>query len=167
MAENLAELKMREIVMRIESDEAITATVFNLSGRKKEGVIETIFYTPQLDFAIKDKEGKQYQYTVTSIEDQTDYILGQGNILDSTKIYKPDKIYKVAIAISFDSLPTFGYKSFYLDLGGNSHDKLEENLASRIENEFYSITVNANNTLDILDKKAVSFIKPRNNSRKW
>lgn len=154
LAENLAELKMREIVMRIESDEAITATVFNLSGRKKEGVIETIFYTPQLDFAIKDKEGKQYQYTVTSIEDQTDYILGQGNVLDSTKIYKPDKIYKVAIAISFDSLPTFGYKSFYLDLGGNSHDKLEENLASRIENEFYSITVNANNTLDILDKKS-------------
>ena len=28
LAENLAELKMREIVMRIESDEAITATVF-------------------------------------------------------------------------------------------------------------------------------------------
>ena len=60
----------------------------------------------------------------------------------------------MAIAISFDSFTNIGYKSFYLDLGGNSHDKLEENLASRIENEFYSITVNANNTLDILDKKS-------------
>ena len=154
LAENLAELKMREIVMRLNVDKAITATVFNLSGRKREGVVETEFYVPQLDFAIKDEIGKQYQYTITSFEDQTAYILGQGNVLDSTKAtYKPNQVYKVSIAIAFDNLPTFGYKNFYLDLNDSSHKKQVEIENQVIENEFYAINVNSNNTLDILDKK--------------
>lgn len=153
LAENLAELKMREIVMHLNCDETVTATAFNLSGRKKSGIVETEFYVPQLDFAIKDADGNAYAYTITSYEDQTEYILGQGNVLDSARdTYKPEKVYKVAIAISFDNLPSFGYKNFYLDLSCNTHHKQEVSLDKVIENEFYSISVNDNNTLDILDK---------------
>ncbi|MGT2908134.1 mannosylglycerate hydrolase [Streptococcus dentiloxodontae] len=153
LAENLAELKKREIVMHINCNKNITVTVFNLSGRKKKGVVETEFYVPQLDFAIKDEDENIYPYTVTSYEDQTDYILGQGNVLDSAKaVYKPEKVYKVSIAISFKELPTFGYKNFYLDLEDDSHRKQQSRQNDKIENDFYCIMVNGNNTLDILDK---------------
>ncbi|HEL1640140.1 TPA: mannosylglycerate hydrolase [Streptococcus suis] len=153
LAENLAELKMREIVMRIDTDHDITATVFNLSGREKSGVFETTFYVPQHQFAIKDAEGNHYEYTITSSEDQTDYILGQGNVLDSTKeTYKPSKVFKVGIAIKFEHLPSFGYKSFYLDLDADTHQELKTSSINTIENQYYSITVNSENTVDILDK---------------
>lgn len=154
LAENLAELKMREIVMHLNSDKEITATVFNLSGRPKTGVVEAECYVPQLDFAIKDEEGNAYHYTITSSEDQTDYILGQGNVLDSTKdMYCPQKVYKVAIAIQFENLPTFGYKNFYIDLTGNTHSIQTISTKQCIENEFYTITVNEHHTLDIFDKR--------------
>ncbi|MGT2784422.1 mannosylglycerate hydrolase [Streptococcus merionis] len=160
LAENLAELKMREIVMHLNCNETITATAFNLSGRHKKGIVETEFYVPQLDFAIKDEAGNEYVYTITSYEDQTDYILGQGNVLDSARdTYKPEKVYKVAIAIAFDNLPTFGYKNFYLDLSHDSHHKQEVGSYQVIENEFYSILVNSNNTLDILDKESGKLYK--------
>lgn len=153
LAENLAELKMREIVMRINCDSDITATAFNLSGRSKSGIVETDFYVPQLDFSIKDSSGNEYEYTITKFEDQTDYILGQGNVLDSAKdTYKPEKVYKVHIAIHFENLPAFGYKNFYLDLEGNTHKRSVESYKTQIENEFYKINVNKDNTLDILDK---------------
>lgn len=153
LAENLAELKMREIVMRIDTDQDITATVFNLSGREKSGVFETTFYVPQHHFAIKDAEGKSYEYTITSSEDQTDYILGQGNVLDSTKeIYKPSKVYKVDIAINFENLPSLGYKSFYLDLNDDTYQELLTSHNSVIENNYYKISLNNKNTVDILDK---------------
>ncbi|MTB64752.1 mannosylglycerate hydrolase [Streptococcus sp. zg-86] len=153
LAENLAELKMREIVMHLNTNQEITATVFNVSGRPKSGVVEAEFYVPQLDFAIKDEEGNQYYYTITSAEDQTNYILGQGNVLDSTKeVYRPQQVYKVAIAIQFENLPAFGYKNFYLDLEANTHRVQSISTKQSIENEFYIITVNENHTLDILDK---------------
>ncbi len=153
LAENLAELKMREIVMRLKTDKAITATVFNLSARVKSGVFETTFYVPQHDFAIKDDQGNTYSYTITSSTDQTEYILGQGNVLDSTKdTYKPSKVYKVEIAIAFENLPAFGYKNFHIDLSGNTNQEQVKTENQVIENEFYNITVNANNTIDILDK---------------
>lgn len=153
LAENLAELKMREIAMRIEVNHDIMVTVFNLSGRNKGGVVETEFYTPQLNFAIKDEEEKQYSYIIESAEEQTDYILSQGNVLDSNKkMYKPDKVYKVVIAIEFDNLPSFGYKNFYLDLEGDSRKDYRKSQESVVENNFYRISVNSNNSLDILDK---------------
>ncbi|MBF0779056.1 mannosylglycerate hydrolase [Streptococcus cuniculi] len=153
LAENLAELKMREIVMHLNSHQDITATVFNLSGRPKNGVVEAEFYVPQLDFAVKDEEGNRYAYTITSSEDQTAYILGQGNVLDSAKeTYKPQKVYKVAIAIQFENLPAFGYKNFYLDLAENTHRIQAISVGQSIENDYYSITVNEHHTLDILDK---------------
>lgn len=154
LAENLSELKMREIVMRLNVNHNITVTAFNLSGREKSGVVEAKFYVPQLDFAIKDEAGVSYPYVLTKVEDQTAYILGQGNVLDSAKnTYKPDTVYKVSIAIQFKHLPSFGYKNFYLDLDDNSHHLETESTDSVIENEFYRISVNDNNTLDILDKE--------------
>lgn len=153
LAENLAELKMREIVMRINTNRDITATVFNLSGRKKSGVFETTFYVPQHHFSIKDAEGKRYEYTITSSEDQTDYILSQGNVLDSTKdSYKPTKVYKVNIAIKLENLPSFGYKNFYLDLNENTHQDQIVAQTNSIENKFYKISLNKDNTVDIFDK---------------
>lgn len=153
LAENLAELKMREISMRIDSNHDITATVFNLSGRNKDGVVETELYVPQLNFAIKDEEGTKYPYIIESIEDQTDYILGQGNVVDSNKkMYRPNKVYKVVVAIKFNNLPAFGYKNFYLDLGDNGRKDYKKSQNSVIENDFYRVSVNERNSLDILDK---------------
>lgn len=152
LAENLVELKSREIVTRIDSDDDITITAFNTSGYEKTGVFETILYVPQKEFAIKDKAGIEYNYSILELVDQTDYILGQGNILNPTKKqYRPKKVYKVKVAIELLDVPSFGYKQFYLDLSGNSLAEVIKKNDSVIENEFYKIYLNENNVLDILD----------------
>jgi mannosylglycerate hydrolase len=154
LAENLVELKLREISTRIDNQEDITITAFNTTSSSKSGIFETSLYVPSLDFSIKDSEGKPYDFTILRYEDQTHYILGQGNILDpSKKYYKPQTVYKVDIACELENIPSFGYQQFHIDLHASSLKKLTKSSDSFIENEFYKIELNNSNTIDILDKK--------------
>ena len=154
LAENLAELKMREIATHINNDKAITITAFNTAASKKSGVFETVLYVPQLDFSIEDCKGRPCSYTILEAQDQTDYILGQGNILDPCKKqFKPKKVYKVRVAVELHDLETMGYQQFHINLQGCTHQRQELSSDRIIENDFYRIQVNTQHTVDILDKK--------------
>lgn len=160
LAENLVELKLREIVMHINNSAAITLTAFNTASESISGIFETTLYVPQLDFAIEDEAGKIYEYTVMDAVDQTDYILGQGNILDPTKAqFRPISIYKVDIAIELKDVASFGYKQFKINLTKNTHHQQENTEDQVIENEYYKIQVNAENSVDILDKQLNKWYK--------
>ncbi|MXQ47816.1 mannosylglycerate hydrolase [Streptococcus pneumoniae] len=155
LAVNLAELKQREIASHIITDKDITITAFNTNSEETSGLFETLLYVPQLDFSIEDNEGNQFSYTIIESEDQTAYILGQGNVLDSIKDqYRPEKVYKVNVAIELSGVPANGYKQFHINLTENSHSIFKESDSDYIENDYYIIKLNAKNTVDIFDKKS-------------
>lgn len=154
LAINLAELTMRNIATHIQQVSDITLTAFNTGIAKQTGVFETTLYVPSLTFAIEDPDGNPCAYTVLESEDQTAYILGQGNILNPEKDqYKPDTVYKVKVAIELTDLPALGYVQLHLNLTGNTLQKQVEETDPIIENDFYKIQVNAHHSLDILDKQ--------------
>lgn len=68
---------------------------------------------PSLNFSIKDDQNNEYSYTITSVEDQTEYVFKIRNVLDSSKkIFRPEKVYKIEIYIKFDALPKFWVQKF-------------------------------------------------------
>lgn len=157
ISENLIELTMRNISMRIDnfSGKEITLTVFNTFNKSRSGIIEADVYLPQEDFRILDQQGMEIPYTILELVDQTKYVLNQGNILNpSKKIYIPEKVYKAKIALESSNLPGLGYNQLTLDLNGSTHKKIKQKSTNVIENTYYKITVNNNGSLDILDKKS-------------
>ena len=108
---------------------------------------------PQKEFAIYDVNGQQIPYTILSMEDQTDYILNQGNILNpSKKIFVPNKVYLAKVAIATKDIPALGYQKLIVDLSGNTHSELKEINSTNLENEYYQIKIEANGSLTVTDK---------------
>lgn len=154
LAKNLVELKMREIVTHIHNPNDITITAFNTSASSACDVFETTLYVPQLDFSIEDAAGNSYDYTILDAVDQTDYILGQGNILNPSKEqFRPERVYKVTAAIELHNVKAMGYQQFHIKLQGSDRKMLKFSSDPVIENDFYRIQVNEQHTVDILDKK--------------
>ncbi|MGM0173037.1 mannosylglycerate hydrolase [Enterococcus sp. DIV0800] len=152
---NLVELTLRQISTAINNPQAqeITFTLFNTYDTIREGVIEAEVYLPQKEFAILDQAGNTFPYTILELVDQTEYVLNQGNVLNSVKeIYLPEKVYKAKIAIEATKVPSIGYTQLTIDLKGDSSTALQTSKTPTLENEHYQITVNPNGSLDILDK---------------
>lgn len=152
---NLVELTLRQISTAINNPQAqeITFTLFNTCDKARDGVIEAEVYLPQKDFAILDQAGNSLPYTILELVDQTEYVLNQGNVLNTTKeIYLPEKVYKVKIVIETTDVPSVGYTQLTIDLNGDSNAPLQERSTDTIENEYYRINVNRNGSFDILDK---------------
>lgn len=154
---NLLELTMRKISMQIENPNPneMTLTVFNPSATIRSEVVETELYLPQEKFTILDADRNPVKYTILSMNDQTDYILNQGNILDpSREMFTPSKVYRAKIAISTINLPSVGYTQFLVRFDGNTQSELSEATHNILENEFYEIVVNLDGSLDILEKNS-------------
>ena len=152
---NLVELTLRQISTAINNPQAqeITFTLFNTYDTAREGVIEAEVYLPQKTFAILDQAGNSLPYTILEMIDQTEYVLNQGNVLNSVKeIYLPEKVYKAKVAIKTTTVPSIGYTQLTIDLKGDSSVPLQAASNTMIENEYYQITINPNGSLDILDK---------------
>lgn len=155
IAMNLAELTMREIATQIHQPEEreISLTIFNPYAKKRNEVIEAEVYLPQETFSILDANGAPLEYTILAMEDQTAYVLNQGNILNPTKeSYLPKKVYKAKIAFQSSVIPSMGYTQLTIDLAGDSYTKFATKETNQIENEFYQITVNEDGSFDILEK---------------
>lgn len=162
IATNLVELTMREIATRVNHSETkeITLTLFNTLDKKRSGVIEAEVYIPQTDFRLLNESGDEISYSIIELVDQTEYVLNQGNILDPSKEYfKPTSVYKAKLAIDATAIPSVGYTQIMVDLAGNSHNKIEQNQHSTIENDFYTITINENGSLDIFEKQSNTLYK--------
>lgn len=152
---NLVELTLRQISTAINNPQAqeITFTLFNTYDTARECVIEAEVYLPQKTFTILDQVGNSLPYTILEIIDQTEYVLNQGNVLNSVKeIYLPEKVYKAKVAIETTTVPSIGYTQLTIDLKGDSSAPLQAASNTMIENEYYQITINPNGSLDILDK---------------
>lgn len=152
---NLVELTFRQIATAVNNPQAqeITFTLFNTYNTAREDVIEAEVYLPQKKFAILDQQGNTLAYTILELIDQTEYILNQGNVLNSVKeIYLPKKVYKARIAIETKAVPSMGYTQLTIDLKGDSSDSLETSKETSIENKYYHISIHQNGSLDIRDK---------------
>lgn len=152
---NLVELTMREIATRIknEDNKEITLTLFNTLATKRSGVVEADVYLPQKEFAILNENKELVDYTIVDLVDQTEYVLNQGNMLDSKrKMYIPEKVYKAKILINASLLNSVGYTQYTVDLTGNTLQELTKATDQILENNYYKITINENGSLDILDK---------------
>lgn len=155
ISSNLVEITLRKIAMRIQDDKKkeITLTIFNPSDTDRTEVIIEDLYLPQKEFAIYDVNGQQIPYTILSMEDQTDYILNQGNILNpSKKIFVPTKVYLAKVAIATKDIPALGYQQLIVDLSGNTHSDLKESNSKFIENNHYQIAIEENGSLTVTDK---------------
>ncbi|EOI53503.1 mannosylglycerate hydrolase [Enterococcus gilvus] len=152
---NLVELTLRQLATAIHNPQAqeITFTLFNTYDTPREGVVEAEVYLPQKDFAILDQAGNTLPYTILELIDQTEYVLNQGNVLNSVKeMYLPETVYKAKIMIETTEVPSMGYTQLMIDLTGNSGTPMQPATDRTIENDGYQITVNPNGSLDILDK---------------
>ena len=115
---NLVELTLRQISTAINNPQAqeITFTLFNTYDTARECVIEAEVYLPQKTFTILDQVGNSLPYTILEIIDQTEYVLNQGNVLNSVKeIYLPEKVYKAKVAIETTTVPSIASRFEYDD----------------------------------------------------
>ncbi|MCP1224225.1 mannosylglycerate hydrolase [Sebaldella sp. S0638] len=156
MSENLLDLNMRLISQKTNHNSDFSFNIFNPLPYERKGVAEFTAYIPEDDFSICDLNGKELKYVIKEKTELTDYVLNQHIYLNpSKKAFIPEKVYKARILAELDSVPAMGYTQFFMDLTKKEKQKAEKEYHSNeIENKFYHITFEANNTLTIKDKKA-------------
>lgn len=100
---------------------------------------------------MKDNNGNDVNYTILESKDLTDYVLSQTIKLNpSKKVYTPESVIEATIAIEAKDLPAMGYVQYTLDFSHSSKKELKE--STTVENEFYSIHLEEDGTLTIVDK---------------
>lgn len=156
MSENLLDLNMRLISRKTDHNSDFSFNIFNPLPYERKCVTEFTAYIPEDDFRIFDLDGKELKYVIKEKTELTDYVLSQHIYLNpSKKAYMPEKVYKAKILVETGSVPAMGYTQFYIDMAKREKQKVEkEYQINEIENEFYHITFEANNTLTIKDKKS-------------
>ncbi|MCT6891873.1 MAG: alpha-mannosidase, partial [Lactobacillus sp.] len=155
-AESLVDSTLRFISTHIKSEKhPITLTVFNTLPFVRDEVINKTLYIPSRNFKIVDYENNEIAYEINSIKDNTNLIKGATIQLNpGENIYTPKKVYCINLNIDFGEIPPYGYKQFYLIPLEDKEIELNK-LAiadTKIENEYYQISVNTDGSLNILDK---------------
>lgn len=152
-AENLLDIHMRLVTERIPYQHHLNFTLFNPLPYRRSGVVKVALYIPEENFTIKDHQGESVPYAILNKVELTDYVLKQTIRLNPSKeIYMPEKVFLAEILLHVTNLSGLGYDSFYLDLNDEAGKTFEESAKDLIENEFYTISAAANNTLTIIDK---------------
>lgn len=155
IATSLVEMTLREISVRVKNDNrAVTLTIFNTLPVPRTGIIHRKLYSPFKQFDIVDTFGNKVPFSILSLKEETARITGATIQLNpGDKIYHPDHVYEVEVAISAENIPSLGYKQFYIQAAA-TNDKLKETAGRVIENEFYKISLNQDGSLEITDKES-------------
>lgn len=155
IATSLVEMTLREISVRVKNDDhAVTLTIFNTLTVPRTGIIRRKLHSPYNQFDIVDTFGNKVPFSILSLKDETTEITAATIQLNpGDKIYHPDHVYEVEVAISAENIPPMGYKQFYIQEAAASN-KLEETTGRTIENEFYQISLNQDGSLEITDKES-------------
>ncbi|MGE6631890.1 mannosylglycerate hydrolase [Bacillus sp. NPDC077027] len=154
IAENLVDLHMRLIAIRLQTEQEITLTLFNTLPEKRSEVIEVETFITERPFTLKDANGKVLSYTVKSKTDVTDYVLAQQISLNPSKdVYMPKKVYQAVLLIEAVDLPSVGYIQVNMVFDESSETAWEKAEGRVIENAYYRITANDNGSLEITDKQ--------------
>ena len=154
IAENLVDLHMRLIAIRLQTEQEITFTLFNTLPSKRSEVIEVETFITERPFTLKDADGRTLHYTVKSKTDVTDYVLAQQISLNPSKeVYMPKQVWKAVLLIEAVDLPSVGYTQVSMVFDEFSESILEKTEGRVIENTFYRIAANDNGSLEITDKQ--------------
>ena len=151
IAVNLVELHSRLIATNVKNDADMTFTAINTLPQKRKDTVIVKTYVPGGKFAIIDEKGNDVDYTIIKSRDLTDYVLSQTIILDpSRKFYVPDQVLEVTMAIKANDVPALGYVQYSIDTQKDSHKETADKKV--LENKYYTIEVEENGSLTIVDK---------------
>ena len=155
IATALVEVTLRQISTGVKNDgHPITLTVFNTLPVERGGVISKRIYSPSRNFKIQDYNGQNIPFEITAVKDVTELITSSTIQLDPGQaIYLPEKVYQLDVNMQLANIPAFGYKQ--LSLVSEQDQEIDlptRQTGTKIENEFYQISVNVDGSLDILDK---------------
>ena len=147
IAVNLVELHSRLIATNVKNDADMTFTAINTLPQKRKDTVIVKTYVPGGKFAIIDEKGN----TIIKSRDLTDYVLSQTIMLDpSRKFYVPDQVLEVTMAIKANDVPALGYVQYSIDTQKDSHKETADKKV--LENKYYTIEVEENGSLTIVDK---------------
>lgn len=151
IAVNLVELHSRLIATNVKNDADMTFTAINTLPQKRKDTVIVKTYVPGGKFAIIDEKGNDVDYTIIKSRDLTDYVLSQTIMLDpSRKFYVPDQVLEVTMAIKVNDVPALGYVQYSIDTQKDSHKETADKKV--LENKYYTIEVEENGSLTIVDK---------------
>lgn len=151
IAVNLVELHSRLIATNVKNDADMTFTAINTLPQKRKDTVIVKTYVPGGKFAIIDEKGNDVDYTIIKSRDLTDYVLSQTIMLDpSRKFYVPDQVLEVTMAIKANDVPALGYVQYSIDTQKDSHKETSDKKV--LENKYYTIEVEENGSLTIVDK---------------
>lgn len=151
IAVNLVELHSRLIATNVKNDADMTFTAINTLPQKRKDTVIVKTYVPGGKFAIIDEKGNDVDYTIIKSRDLTDYVLSQTIMLDpSRKFYVPDQVLEVIMAIKANDVPALGYVQYSIDTQKDSHKETADKKV--LENKYYTIEVEENGSLTIVDK---------------
>ena len=151
IAVNLVELHSRLIATNVKNDADMTFTAINTLPQKRKDTVIVKTYVPGGKFAIIDEKGNDVDYTIIESRDLTDYVLSQTIMLDpSRKFYVPDQVLEVTMAIKANDVPALGYVQYSIDTQKDSHKETADKKV--LENKYYTIEVEENGSLTIVDK---------------
>ena len=121
---------------------------FNLMPYAREEIVNTMITIRANEFKIFDENGNDVEYF---IEDS--------RVIDPGKIdrqivhygnYDPFVEYDIQLKVK---VPAMGYTTLHIQGNEQGVQKAAADKDAALENEFYTVTVNANGTLTILDKE--------------
>lgn len=151
IAVNLVEIHSRLIATNVKNDADMTFTAINTLPQKRKDTVIVKTYVPGGKFAIIDEKGNDVDYTIIKSRDLTDYVLSQTIMLDpSRKFYVPDQVLEVTMAIKANDVPALGYVQYSIDTQKDSHKETADKKV--LENKYYTIEVEENGSLTIVDK---------------
>lgn len=151
IAVNLVELHSRLIATNVKNDADMPFTAINTLPQKRKDTVIVKTYVPGGKFAIIDEKGNDVDYTIIKSRDLTDYVLSQTIMLDpSRKFYVPDQVLEVTMAIKANDVPALGYVQYSIDTQKDSHKETADKKV--LENKYYTIEVEENGSLTIVDK---------------
>ena len=151
IAVNLVELHSRLIATNVKNDADMTFTAINTLPQKRKDTVIVKTYVPGGKFAIIDEKGNDVDYTIIKSRDLTEYVLSQTIMLDpSRKFYVPDQVLEVTMAIKANDVPALGYVQYSIDTQKDSHKETADKKV--LENKYYTIEVEENGSLTIVDK---------------
>lgn len=151
IAVNLVELHSRLIATNVKNDADMTFTAINTLPQKRKDTVIVKTYVSGGKFAIIDEKGNDVDYTIIKSRDLTDYVLSQTIMLDpSRKFYVPDQVLEVTMAIKANDVPALGYVQYSIDTQKDSHKETADKKV--LENKYYTIEVEENGSLTIVDK---------------
>lgn len=146
--DQLIEFYKRKITDSIQTEHTEDRlTAFNLLPYEREEVVTTSVITKLDSFKLEDSDGKRIAFEVIKKEEM------DPGLIDRQIVHygNYDPFYKYTIQLK-DSIPAMGYKTYFV-VDEENRVKNSFNEKDVVETDFYTISVNSNGTLKIVDKK--------------